>query len=227
MLEKQDARDAKAWLEYLAAHLDGFSRATDTPRNARAKLDRILARREFAGIGPPSAWELLRERIAAWMADLLRRIFEFLGVDSASGAILFWVLLAGAVGALVFLLLRSWMRGERTEPLTSAGRGVHARTSLDWIRTARAAAEQSDWRRAIQCAYWAGIVHLEEAGTLPRNRAQTPREYLRLLAPSASSTPLGALTTRLERFWYARSPAGAQDFAACLDSLEALGCRVK
>jgi hypothetical protein len=229
LLEKpaKESFYAKAWLEYMAAHLDGFSKTPGTHGNARAALDRILARREFAGIGPPSAWDLFKERVANWLASLLRRIFSMMGMDSASGAILFWVLLAAAVGALGFLLVRIWTRDERDAALTTAGRFAVVRTSLDWVRTARAAAQTGDWRRAIQCAYWAGVVRLEETGALPHNRTHTPREYLRLLALSSSAAPLAELTKRLERFWYAGSAAGADDFAACLDSLEALGCPVK
>lgn len=228
-----DAGRAKAWLEYLAAHLDGFATAPRAPRDASAKLERILARREFAGIGPPSAWELLRQRIAAWVQNLLRRIFARIPTDSTAGAILTWMLLAGGVGALGCLLVLMWKRDDRAGLLPADSLRARARTSLDWIRAAREAAAQRDWRRAVQCAYWAGIVGLEETGALPSDRTRTPREYLRLLAPSSPNAaspfaaPLAALTARLERFWYARSSAGADDFAACLDSLEALGCQVK
>jgi hypothetical protein len=229
----KNTSEAKAWLEYLAAHLDGFSMTSQTPRDARRSLERILARSEFAGVGPPSAMELLRLRIIAWFAALLQRIFAFVGAESVTGMILCWALLAAAVGGLGFLVLRLWMRDELAVSLTSDGRRTRARTWHDWIETARSAAEQGDWRRAVQCAYWAGIVRMEETGALPRDRTQTPREYLRLLtppppgAPSPSAQPLADLTTRLERFWYRRLTADAEDFAACLDSLEALGCRVR
>jgi hypothetical protein len=233
MLENPDPTNAKAWLTYRAAHFEGYSKAADAPRDARANLERILARREFAGIGPPSAWELLRERITAWIANILETIFAFVGANSTIGAIFWWTLLAGAVGALGFLLIRRWTRDEQTEPLISDGHSTGARTSHAWIRSARALAGRGDWRKAIQCAYWAGIVRMEETGALPRDRAQTPREHLQLLAkahPVASepfAKPLAALTTCLERFWYARAAAGEEEFAACLDSLEALGCRVR
>jgi hypothetical protein len=224
---------AKAWLEYLAAHLDGYSQAPRATRDAQGKLERILGRREFAGIGPPSAWELWRQRMAAWVNDLLRRIFASIPADSTAGAILTWVLLAGTVGAAGFLLLRLWMRDDPAGLLPADGFRARARTSYDWLRAAREAAAQRDWRGAVQCAYWAGIAGLEETGALPCDRTHTPREYLRLLAPSSPDAasplaqPLAELTTRLERFWYARSSAGAEDFAACLKSLEAMGCRVK
>jgi hypothetical protein len=226
LLEKQPD-GARKWLEYLARKLDGYSAASRVPGDVRAKLDRILARREFAGIGPPSAWELLRERIGAWIARMLQRFFEFLGVDAESGVFFFWILLAAAVGALGFLLLRWWMRGERAQPLLTGGHAARLRGAPDWIRSARAAAARNDWRTAVHCAYWAGVASLEETGALPFNRTRTPREALRALARSPLAAPLKELTQRLERFWYARAAAGADDFAACLESLEALGCQVR
>jgi hypothetical protein len=226
LLEKRPG-EAKEWLAFLATQLEGYSAASRIPANARARLDRILSRREFAGIGPPSAWELLRERVAAWIARLLQRLFDLLGVDAESGVFFFWVLLAAAVGALGFLLLRWWMRGERTEAFIPGGQATHLRGAPDWMRSAREAAARNDWRTAVHCAYWAGVVSLEETGALPFNRTRTPREALRALARSPLAAPLKELTARLERFWYARAAAGAEDFAACLESLEALGCRVR
>ena len=226
------ANDAKLWLNSIAAHLDGFAKAPRAQGDARTRLDRILARREFAGIGPPSAWEQFRERLAQWIAGVLRRIFSIVGDDPTTGAILLWSLLTAAVAALGFLLVRLWMRGEPAESTTSGGPWVRARTSDDWVRSARGAAEREDWRRAILCSYWAGIARLEETGKLTADRARTPRECLRAIiqSPAGASPsfiqPVEALTMRLERFWYARMAPGATDFAACLDSLEALGCQV-
>jgi hypothetical protein len=137
------------------------------------------------------------------------------------------------VGALGWLLVRMWMKDE-TRGLVPARMPVGSgRSSLDWVRAARGAGEHGDWRLGIQCAYWAGIAYLEETDVLPRDRAHTPREYLRLLRGPAGSTPArfeppaAALTGSLERFWYGRSTAGANDLAGCLDWLEALGCKAR
>ena len=56
----ESLQQAKAWLEHLAAHLDGSSVAPRSAANANQELARILSRREFEGIGPPTQWELLQ-----------------------------------------------------------------------------------------------------------------------------------------------------------------------
>ena len=228
LIAAQNRTQAKAWLEHLAVHLGGSSAAPRSSAHAIQELTRILARREFEGIGPPSPWELLQERIRAWVGRFFERFFGFVAQYPTESKIFFWTLIGAA--ALVFLiwLFRRWDRAELV--LMNIPSDVSPRTSNQWIVAARAASSQGDFRKAIQCAYWAAIVRLEELGTLPRNRPHTPREYLGLVSTARGggtySAPLGALTTQLERCWYAGMTATAQDVSACLSALEAFGCRV-
>jgi hypothetical protein len=221
---------AKAWLEHLAAHLDGSSIAPRAAAIANQELIRILSRREFEGVGPPSQWELLQERIRNWVGRFFERLFGFVAQYPTESRILFWTLIGGALLAFLVWLFRRWGRAELV--LMNIPSDATPRTSNQWILAARAFSAQSDFRKAIQCTYWAAIVRLEEIGTLPRNRPHTPREYLGLVStsrtggPSQYSAPLAALTTQLERCWYAGMTATAQDFSACLSALEAFGCRV-
>jgi hypothetical protein len=103
------------------------------------------------------------------------------------------------------------------------------------------AEEQGDSQQAIHCAYWAGVIRLQDVGALPADRTLTPREYLRNLSPGNfapdspdnkavgphSRQPLAALTQALERFWYARRSASNEDFRESLRQLAALGCDVE
>lgn len=221
---------AKEWLEHLAAHLEGSGVAPRSSGNANQELTRILSRREFDGVRPPSQWELLQERIRNWLGRLFLRIFGFVVQYPTESKIFFWTLIGGAVLAFLVWLFRRWDRSELLSMNISSD--ATPRTSNQWILAARAFSAEGNFRKAIQCAYWASIVRLEEIGMLPRNRPHTPREYLGLVATargggsSQYSAPLAALTKQLERCWYAGLPASAQDFAACLTALEAFGCRV-
>jgi hypothetical protein len=38
---------------------------------------------------------------------------------------------------------------------------------------------------------------------------------------------LAELTARVERVWYGNNPAGVQDFEACMNQAEELGCRMQ
>jgi hypothetical protein len=173
---------------------------------------------------------LLQERFRNWLGRFFERLFRFVAQYPTESRIFFWTLIGGAVLAFLVWLFRRWDRAELE--LMNIPSDASPRTSNQWILAARASSAQGDFRKAIQCTYWAAIVRLEEIGTLPRNRPHTPREYLGLVStsrsggPSQYSAPLAALTTQLERCWYAGMTATAQDFSACLSALEAFGCRV-
>jgi hypothetical protein len=96
------------------------------------------------------------------------------------------------------------------------------RTEEEWLAAAHRAAAEGDWRQAIHNAYWAAITRLQRSGALPEDRTRTPREYLRLFS---GREPLAALTSGLERFWYARRIARPEDFRESLNHLETLGCK--
>jgi uncharacterized protein DUF4129 len=228
---------ARVWVDHLAAEVESFSsaKAIET-RETRAELDRILARPEFAGVRPPTPWELLRQRIAAWLERQLGKLFEAIGRHPIGGEILFWLIIIAAVGGIALGLIRFLANRDRMSALSRGESTVTARMWQEWIRAAREAANRGDFREAVHSAYWAGIVKLEDVGALPRDRTKTPREYLGLviqepatgLAPVAPiREPLAALTSRLEKVWYANRKAGPEDFRESLRQSEALGCRLE
>ncbi len=228
---------AQVWVDRLAAELElSAASPPQTSREAQAELQRILARPEFAAVRPPSAWELFRQRLAAWVERMLMRLFGGIGRHPIGGAILFWFIIVAGVGAIALWMFRFFASRDRTHSLPPSP-SVHAsRMWQEWIRAAREAAQRGDFREAVHSAYWAGIVRLEDAGVVPRDRTKTPREYLRLVTdplpgelPSHPSPrePLAALTSRFERTWYANRGAGPEDFRESLRQLEALGCQLE
>jgi hypothetical protein len=228
---------AKTWVDHLAMETERYSAPrNDTHGDAKAELQKILAGAEFAGVRPPSAWDLFRQRLAAWLERFLLRIFGGLARYPIGGQILFWVVIVIGVGFIALWLFRFLVSRDRLDSLPPSEVATASRTWQEWIRAAREAAGRNDFREAVHSAYWAGIVRLEETGVVPRDRTKTPREYLRIasepspegIAPSpVYREPLAALTTRLERIWYANRGAGADDFRDTLRQLEALGCQLE
>ena len=65
-LTSLSAPNALAWINHLTSEVEAtFAPAAAASPQARSELSRILARPEFAAVRPPSAWELLRQRIVA------------------------------------------------------------------------------------------------------------------------------------------------------------------
>jgi hypothetical protein len=232
-LTSLSASKALVWVNHLAAEVQASSSPRTALPQARSELDRILARPEFAAVRPPSAWDLLRERIAVWVGRMLLWLFSGLDRHPIGGKILFWLIVVGVVTWIAFGLFRFLTSRDRMAALPQSAAPVTSRTWQEWIRAAREAAGRSDFREAVHSAYWAGIARLEDAGVVPHDRTKTPREYLRLvtepvpgeLAPQlAPREPLAGLTSRLERVWYANRGASLEDFHESLRQLEALGC---
>src|ERR1700757_3808579 len=92
-LPSLSASKALVWVTPLPAEVQASTSPETAWPEARSKLDRILSRPEFAAVRPPSAWELVRERIAAWLARLLLWLFGGLDRHPIAGKALFWLIL--------------------------------------------------------------------------------------------------------------------------------------
>lgn len=227
---------AEIWIEHVQVEIESFQTNAPTSATARAALNKILAGSDFAGVRPPSALEILRQRIAAWFDRILYKLFGSISRHPVGGQILFWLLLTAGVAFVALWTFRFVSTRESKNSLKAMPSIASTRSWQEWVRAARQAATRGDFREAIHSTYWAGIAHLEEKGTLPRDRTKTPREYLRLLNAARSSEtsslqthkePLRTLTSRLERIWYANRVASSEDFNDSLRQLEALGCHLE
>jgi hypothetical protein len=224
---------AKTWVEQLEVEIESSQGRPTNDALARPELDKILAGPGFEGVPPPSALDLFRQRVAAWLGRMILRLFENISRHPMGAEFLFWLLLIAGVAFVALCLFRYLSRGSDMNSFKPESSMVTTRTWQDWIRAARQAAARGDFREAVHSAYWAGIARLEETGALTRDRTRTPREYLRLIKTPRSAAvdsresyqePLAALTSRMERIWYAKREAKPEDFSDSLRQLEALGC---
>ncbi len=236
-LNPSSTEKAQAWIGYMQAEVEGSRTYGADIGTARSELDHILAGPEFAAVHPPSAWEVIRQRMAAWLQRMLLKILGGMGRHPIGGEILFWLLLIGGVAFVALWTFRFLTSRDGMDSLKAGASVVTSRTWQEWIREARQAANRGDFREAVHSTYWAGIVRLEDTGALPRDRTRTPREYLELVTESGSKSdsagagsqrnrrePLIGLTSRLERIWYANRDARSEDFHDSLRQLEELGC---
>ena len=230
------AHAAADWAFDVAAQAKAFAGAQNAPASdANAALERILSRREFGPVKGPSALELLRQRIYAWLAEILFKILRQVGRHPISASIFFWALIIGLVVWLAVALFRYWTRKARFDELEAPDAVAYTRTWQEWMQAAREAAARGDYREAIHAAYWAGISSLEDRDVVRKDRTRTPREYMRLVSNATQLVATGrktrealsALTITLEQVWYGRKVASNQDFTNALQSVEALGCQLQ
>jgi hypothetical protein len=241
---KEILEQAGMWAENAAIQAEGYvasesAASSSNDATARAKLEQILKRREFAPAGPPSAWDQLRQKIGQWVLRMFEKLFGSIARHPIGSELLFWLIIFGVVCWLVTMLVRFWTGRGRSIALQSIGTIAAHRSWQEWIRGAQDAATRGEFREAIHLLYWAGITRLEDLSILTVDHTRTPREQLRLLSYPAKSgaqvaasatpaqrAPMLGLTTQLERVWYGRRPASVDDFRECVKHVEDLGCRL-
>ena len=213
-------------LNAMRLQAEALSRPSPGANTAQAeeKLKSILSRGEFQEAGGPSAWDLMKARIGRWIFEHLLRLFRLFHISRKTGDAIGWAVLFVAVVALFYVVYRF---------LTKSSRGVdfhaqvepNASDARKWVQEALAAADRGDFREAVHCAYWASVAHLEDIKILPRDRARTPRESLRLLDryPKEQGI-LQAITRRFELIWYGYRPVSSTEWAGTKEELEKMGC---
>jgi hypothetical protein len=229
-------KEALDYLDALASETASISEQESTsPDAARAMLNTILSRPEYAHAMRESWWDKIRSRINEMLLDALRRIFSAVGGQESLGYILLWIGVGAAAVFIAYSIFRRWIRAAKGEEMALQAAAVPLRSWQEWVYAARESAARADYRMAIHCAYWAGIARLQELGALSPDRSKTPREYLSALAKSKMIVPetlatrqqaLHRLTSRLEKMWYGYQIATEDDFRDSLTQLETLGCRL-
>jgi hypothetical protein len=236
-LKNSDTTAAHRWVAELRQHADSASSAA--PRDAKADrkaLDAILARKEFRPNKPPNAWQRFVQAVQDALGDWFRSLTEFATAHPAASKLLFWSLVTLAIAALLLFLYKMWTHGDAIPALPLASTvQPELQDWRKWARDAKAAAERSDYRQAVRCAYWAGVARLIEDRPTHISFTDTPRERLQVLArplrnraalPAEQMEPLRRMTTKLERHWYAKQEADRQDAQHAFEDLEALGCKL-
>jgi hypothetical protein len=212
-------------LENLRSEAAAFAaEAPDSSAN-RARLNTILAAKEFSNIHGPTWLDGMKQRLGAFLLRWLGRTFAS-SVIPTIGDVAVYGLITLAVLLLAYWMYRVIRNSGELETILSFPLPVSSKEWTLWMAEARAAAERGNWRDAIHLAYWCGVSFLEAQGLWRPDSARTPREYLQLLPSSSEHQPaLVALTRSFEVVWYGKQEADADTFSRTLAQLEKLGCR--
>ena len=191
---------------------------------AEPKLQSILDRSEFQSDSGPSLWDMIRARISRWIFEQLVRLLRFLHLSERTGNTIAWSVIFLAI-VLVFYVIYRWLTKSTKTVSFHAEVEAVASDARAWLQEALSAADRGDYREAIHCAYWASLAHLEDIRILPRDRARTPRESLRLLDQHPKEQGLLQSVTRsFELIWYGFRPVSAAEWAETKEQLEEMGC---
>lgn len=218
--------NAATRLKAMRAEAQTYEQADRADDAARKRLDDILSASEFDRVRGPTALELLKQRIQAWIGKLLRKINPKIPDVQDVGQWFVWgmIALAAAIaGVWLYRVSRQNIGTGKREILPFMPSGRNWR---EWLADARARAAQGEWREAIHFGYWAAVSRLESEGVWPPDKTRTPREYLSAIpASSLSKEPFAVMTRKFEASWYGSRPTTEADFAQFTAHLERLGCR--
>jgi len=174
--------------------------------------------------------ESIPDRVMEWLGEQLTKLIDGL-VSGGGGAVVAWIILLGALGAVVFLLVRY---GRVTMPAMARDTEPEvmvelSRTAPEWRREAEALEGDGRWAEGLRCRYRALVADLVRRGTIPEQAGRTAGEYARDVAARVpEAAPAFAAATELfEAVWYGGASTGPAEVERFRD-LEArvLGVRV-
>jgi hypothetical protein len=233
---KPALKDRNAQLDEAEARLDRELAATGgealPPAEfapARRAATVILSRAEFRVVGRQSWIDRKIAQLLVWIVRFFTAAADFGHRAPWLVLVLEWSFVGLSAVGILFWVRRSMARERLAVSLT----GVLAtsdwqKESAEWADLARIEAERSNWRDAIHCLYWAGIVVLESRRLWRRDLARTPREYVELLQSHCAQQTtlqsqliaLRSLTRLFERIWYGLRGAEREDYAQALALFE-------
>ncbi len=205
--------------------IDAYERGANP--TARQKLREIMRQREFRQVGSQDPRAYLQEWVFLFLEKFLSRVFKDPSRVALGAKIVAWCLCIAAGGFVVWVISRWALQKRPPEAVRQViPFAPSARNWRNWLAEARAAAARGELREAVHAAYWATISQLESSGAWRPDRARTPREYLRLIAPANPAHPLLAgITREFEVIWYGNRVPAFSEWEAFLAKVERIGCR--
>jgi hypothetical protein len=218
--------NADSRLKAMRAEAELYEQPDRANDATRKRLDQILSAGEFDRVRGPSALDLLKQRIQAGIAKMLRKLSPKIPDLQDAGQWFVWGMIALAAtiaGVWLYRVSQQNMGFSKREIIPFS---PSARSWREWLADARARAAHGEWRDAVHFGFWAAVSRLESEGVWPPDKTRTPREYLNAIPGSSlSKEPFAAMTKRFEASWYGSRPTTEADFAQFTAHLERLGCR--
>jgi hypothetical protein len=181
-----------------------------TGDEAREAADEILRDGRYRTPSPT-----LIERVLTWIGDRLGDVFGDLFAGGAAD-VLGWLLIAAALGLVVFFALRFTGTVQVDRRVRDAEVMVElTRSPTEWRAEAARLEDDGRHKEALRCLYRALVADLVGRDLIPEIPGRTAGEYVRDVAAGAPdlSSAFAAATELFELAWYAGMPTGAPECA--------------
>ncbi len=176
------------------------------PAVSRSKASAILGQRQFRGARPSLIEQFLR-----WLSQHLAAI-RIPGGGPA--AVIGWLVLLGAVGVVVALVVYGTRTLRRdTERSDAAMQVAVRRSATDWLDRADRFEREGAWKEGLRCRYRALITELISAKVVGELPGRTTGEYrgdVTATVPEAGPDFSGA-SELFDRAWYGDRPTGPDE----------------
>jgi len=191
---------------------------------ARRAANSILARREFRIVQSESWLDRMTAEFYSWLGRVFSATEDFGHRSPWLGPVLEWSFVGLSVVCILVWVARTMQRQRVAVSLNGLTPAADwQKESAEWEDLARTEAEANNWREAIHCLYWAGIVALESHRLWRRDYTRTPREYVDLLEHNSfRQLTLRRFTRIFERIWYGLRHAAREDYIQALALFEDL-----
>lgn len=179
------------------------------PGAVRDLADRILTEARYDR--PPKS---IPDRILEWFGEQLGRVLgSFVG--SGAGTLVAWAIVVGAVGFVIYLVVRYGRVGRLPRRLDRPPSVMVelTRTPAEWRADAARLEAQGRWKEGLRCRHRALIGDLVRRGAIPEQAGRTAREYARDVATSLpdATVAMAAATELFEAVWYGDVPTGPDE----------------
>jgi hypothetical protein len=189
----------------------GLPPSVQDPGAVRDLADQILAEARYDR--PP---ESIPDRVMGWIGDQLTRLLGSL-VSGGGGTVLAWIIVAAALGGVVYLLIRHGRVSlpALADPAEPEVMVELTRSAKEWRAEAERLEAEGRWAEGLRSRHRALVADLVRRGAIPEQPGRTAGEYVRDVAASLpdAAGSMAAATELFEAVWYGGATTGAAEAA--------------
>lgn len=190
-----------------------------SPAGARETARRILEEDRFRPDAPSTPPQPFRQPLT-WLGEQLQKLFRpvgrFLSETVGSGGPVGWLLFAAAVGLIAVMIARALSRRVVSSRADTTREVKRSKRVAELERRADAAAEAGRWGEAVRFRFQAGLLRLEDRGSVTAVERRPNGEVVRVVA-AAALPPLAGMHDRIA---YGAEPARREDHDEALAAWE-------